>query len=71
LPPALAQEFDPQAVALNLWKKLSSITSLEANFSQYYYSTQVEEPVSGQGRVFIRRPDRMRWEYSSPEKQIF
>ncbi|MBP6908902.1 MAG: outer membrane lipoprotein carrier protein LolA [Candidatus Saccharicenans sp.] len=71
LPPALAQEFDPQTVALNLWKKLSSVTSLEANFSQYYYSTQVEEPVSGQGRVFIRRPDRMRWEYSSPEKQIF
>jgi hypothetical protein len=28
LPPGLAQEFDPQTVALNLWKKLSSVTSL-------------------------------------------
>ncbi|MDD8020561.1 MAG: outer membrane lipoprotein carrier protein LolA [Acidobacteriota bacterium] len=71
IPPALAEDLSPQEIVLNLGKKLSSITSLEANFSQYYYSTDVEEPVAGQGRVFIRRPDRMRWEYSSPEKQIF
>jgi len=71
LSPALAQDFNPQEVALKLWEKLSSVTSLEANFVQYYYSTQVEEPVAGRGKVFIRRPDRMRWDYSSPEKQIF
>jgi len=68
---AMAQDFNPQEVASKLWEKLSSVTSLEANFVQYYYSTQVEEPVSGRGKVFVRRPDRMRWEYSSPERQIF
>ncbi len=71
LPPALAEDFNPQEIAFNLWKKMSSVTSLEANFTQYYYSMQVEEPISGRGKVFIRRPDRMRWEYSSPEKQVF
>lgn len=69
--PALAQDFNPKEVALKLWEKLSSVTSLQANFVQYYYSNQVEEPISGRGKVFIRRPDRMRWEYSSPENQIF
>ncbi|MBP6059708.1 MAG: outer membrane lipoprotein carrier protein LolA [Candidatus Saccharicenans sp.] len=67
----LAQNLNPQEVASKLWGKLSSLTTLEADFVQYYYSTQVDEPVAGRGKVFIRRPDRMRWEYSSPERQIF
>jgi outer membrane lipoprotein carrier protein len=66
-----ARELTAREVAGQLENKLSSITTLRANFRQFYYSAGVQEPLLGQGQVFIRRPDRMRWEYSSPEKQIF
>lgn len=58
-------------VVRRLENRLKSITTLRADFRQFYYSTSSPEPMRGQGQVFIRRPNRMRWEYSSPEKQIF
>jgi len=67
----LAADLSPQDIALHLEKKLKSVSTLRAEFKQYYYSTGVQEPLTGHGQVFIRRPDRMRWEYDSPEKQIF
>ncbi|MGB9764906.1 MAG: LolA family protein [Candidatus Saccharicenans sp.] len=66
-----AKEPLPVEIAIRLENKLKSLTSLEADFQQYYYSSGLEEPLVGRGKVFIRRPDRMRWEYDSPEKQIF
>lgn len=69
--PRAAQEMSAEEVSRRLEARLKSITSLRAEFKQYYYSTGVQEPMTGQGQVFIRRPDRMRWEYNSPEKQIF
>ncbi|MGB9892864.1 MAG: LolA family protein [Candidatus Saccharicenans sp.] len=68
---ALANILSPQEIALRLEQKLKSVNTLRADFKQYYYSTTVQEPVVAHGQVFIRRPDRMRWEYNSPEKQIF
>lgn len=69
--PVTAQNLSAEEVSLRLEARLKSITSLRAEFKQYYYSAGVQEPMTGQGQVFIRRPDRMRWEYNSPEKQIF
>jgi len=61
----------PQDIAVRLENKLRTIVSLQADFKQFYYSIDAQDPITGHGRVFIRRPDRMRWEYDSPEKQIF
>ncbi|MCX8160958.1 MAG: outer membrane lipoprotein carrier protein LolA [Candidatus Saccharicenans sp.] len=66
-----ASELTPEEIARQLENKLKSITTLRAEFRQFYYSASSPEPVTGQGQLFIRRPNRMRWEYSSPEKQIF
>lgn len=68
---ATAQDLSAKEVSRRLEARLKSITSLRAEFKQYYYSPGVQEPMTGRGQVFIRRPDRMRWEYNSPEKQIF
>lgn len=67
----LAADLSPQNIALGLENKLKSISTLRAEFKQFYYSTGQSEPFTGHGHVYIRRPDRMRWEYDSPEKQIF
>lgn len=68
---AVPPELTVEEVARRLENRLKSITTLRADFRQFYYSTSSPEPMRGQGQVFIRRPNRMRWEYSAPEKQIF
>lgn len=68
---AAAAELTADEVARRLENRLKSITTLRADFRQFYYSNSSPEPMTGQGQVFIRRPNRMRWEYSTPEKQIF
>lgn len=62
---------DAETVALKLEARLKSITTLQAEFKQFYYSTASSEPLTGQGKLYLRKPDRMRWEYEAPEKQIF
>lgn len=64
-------ELTADEVARRLENRLKSITSLRADFRQFYYSSSSPEPMKGQGQIFVRRPNRMRWEYSAPEKQIF
>ncbi len=71
VPTATAAELTADEVASRLENRLKSITTLRADFRQFYYSNSSPEPMTGQGQVFIRRPNRMRWEYSTPEKQIF
>ncbi|MGB9836103.1 MAG: LolA family protein [Candidatus Saccharicenans sp.] len=61
----------PEEIALKLEVKLKSITALQAEFKQFYYSTANPEPLTGHGKFYLRKPDRMRWEYEAPEKQIF
>lgn len=68
---ATAAELTADEVARRLESRLKSIITLRADFRQFYYSNSSPEPMKGQGQVFIRRPNRMRWEYSTPEKQIF
>lgn len=62
---------DAETVASKLEARLKSITTLQAEFKQFYYSTASSEPLAGQGKLFLHKPDRMRWEYETPEKQIF
>lgn len=66
-----AADLTPEEVARRLENRLKSVVTLRADFRQFYYSVSTPEPMTGQGQLFIRRPDRMRWEYSFPEKQIF
>jgi len=61
----------PEEIALKLEARLKSITSLQADFKQFYYSSASAEPLTGQGKFYLRKPDRMRWEYEAPEKQVF
>lgn len=58
-------------VVLNLEKKLQSLNSLQANFSQIYYTASVSTPLNEKGKFYFQKPDRMRWEYKEPEEKIF
>ncbi len=55
----------------NVEKKLRSISSLQANFSQSFYSSNVSTPLEEKGDFYFQKPDWMRWEYKDPEEKIF
>jgi outer membrane lipoprotein carrier protein len=54
-----------------LQETLRSLRSLEADFSQAYFSVTVARPLQEKGRVYFKKPDLMRWEYSEPERKVF
>lgn len=55
----------------NLEKKLQEIQSLEVDFVQIYFPAHESQGIKEKGHLFLRRPDRMRWDYSEPEKKSF
>ncbi|MDH4257770.1 MAG: outer membrane lipoprotein carrier protein LolA [Candidatus Aminicenantes bacterium] len=55
----------------NVEMKLRSIRSLQANFIQSYYSSNVSTPLEEKGDFYFQKPDWMRWEYKDPEEKIF
>ena len=52
-----------------LEKSLTGYTSYQANFSQVNYDGKSRAGQKSQGRVFMLRPGRFRWETSSPYEQ--
>jgi len=65
-----AQE-PPQAVVARMEQALSSLTTLQADFEQSYYSATVQTPLRQKGRMYFKKPDAMRWEYTTLEKNIY
>jgi len=70
--PALASPLQaPQAVALKIEKAFASLRSLRADFEQSYYSASMATPLLEKGKLYLQKPDLMRWEYLEPERNIF
>ena len=61
----------PQEAARNIEKNLASLRSLQADFEQSYFSASLATPLLERGRLFLQKPDRMRWEYREPERNIY
>src|SRR5437868_2609414 len=69
-PPASSSKVDVQAVVGRLEARYRSAARLEATFLERYTEngrlTRLEA-----GKVYFERPGKMRWDYESPEKNIF
>ncbi len=59
-----------QAVA-NLQQALKAVTTFQARFEQLYYSMSISEPLREKGDLFLQKPDRMRWNYKTPQDKVF
>ena len=68
---ALPAQETPQALLLRMEKSLAAIDSFQADFEQTSTSQAVSKPLFQKGRLFFSKPDRMRWEYAAPEKNIY
>jgi outer membrane lipoprotein carrier protein len=61
----------PQEAARNIEKAFASVSSLQADFEQAYYSASLITPLQEKGKLYLQKPDRMRWEYAEPERNVF
>ncbi len=68
--PAAAAVTADQAVD-NLQQALKAITTFQARFEQLYYSMSISEPLREKGDLFLQKPDRMRWNYKTPQDKVF
>jgi outer membrane lipoprotein carrier protein len=71
--PSLAQSLPPaQEVAAALQRKYDSIHDFSADFAQITEGGVLRrKPVTERGTVFVKKPGRMRWNYTSPEEKVF
>lgn len=67
--PASAQSLSIDEILLNIEKRYDT-SGFTALFTQTSVIKAMDIVDTAQGRVFIRRPGMMRWEYETPEKQI-
>jgi outer membrane lipoprotein carrier protein len=58
-------------LAQDLQKKYDGIKDFSADFVHAYEGGVLKKHISERGRVLIKKPGKMRWEYSAPEEKLF
>jgi len=72
VPTVLAQPTpNAEAAAAKVEQRLRTLTTLQADFEQFYFSQAVSEPLRQRGTFIFQKPDLMRWEYKEPEANVF
>jgi len=67
---AFAADFDLPKALRGIETRYNSIKTLELDFEQTYTAPNRARRVEA-GKLFLRKPGRMRWEYSKPEGKLF
>jgi outer membrane lipoprotein carrier protein len=60
-----------EALAQSLQRKYDGIRDFTADFVHTYRGGVLRKEVAERGRLFVKRPGKMRWEYVSPEEKLF
>ncbi|MGE3955077.1 MAG: outer membrane lipoprotein carrier protein LolA [Vicinamibacterales bacterium] len=71
LVPAQAQPTTPAELAQSLQRKYASIRDFSADFTHTYRGGVLKKQITEKGRLLIKKPGRMRWDYSTPEVKQF
>ena len=58
-------------VAGALQRKYDSIKDFTATFTQTYEGGVLRRKATESGTVYVKKPGRMRWDYTAPEKKVF
>lgn len=69
--PLLAQQQSAEAVAQALQQQYDKVFDFKASFTQTTKGGVLRiESKSGEGTVQVKKPGKMRWDYTRPEKQL-
>ena len=66
-----AQGSDPVALAAKIQQRYNAIKDIQGDFVQTYEGGVLRTKTTEQGSVAIKRPGRMRFTYTKPEKKAF
>src|SRR5262245_35419728 len=58
-------------LAQSLQKKYDTIRDFSADFVHSYRSGALKKQLTEKGHLLIKKPGKMRWEYTSPEQKLF
>jgi outer membrane lipoprotein carrier protein len=61
----------PAEIAAALQRKYDAIKDFSADFTQTYEGGVLKRKAAENGTVAIRKPGKMRWDYTSPQKKLF
>jgi outer membrane lipoprotein carrier protein len=70
-PPLRGAEPSAAELAQSLQRKYDGIRDFSADFVHTYKSGALRKQLTEKGHVLIKRPGKMRWEYTSPEEKLF
>jgi outer membrane lipoprotein carrier protein len=68
---ASAQSPTADAVARDLQKKYDRVNDFSADFVHSYRGGVLKQQATESGRMMVKKPGKMRWEYTAPEKKTF
>ena len=66
-----AMEKNVECVIEKLQQKYRSVKSMSANFKQTYTYAVYQRKQISEGKVFLKSPGRMRWDYRTPTTKVF
>jgi len=58
-------------VARNLQRKYDRVTDFSADFVHAYRGGVLKQQATERGQLLVKKPGKMRWEYTAPEKKLF
>ena len=67
---ALTQK-EQQAVIASINKSSMAIQSMSSSFTQTKYLSLLSDKLVSEGKISYTRPDKLRWEYTSPYQYLF
>lgn len=60
-----------QQIAAALQAKYDRIVDFSADFTQQYESGVLKRKLTERGKLQVKKPGKMRWDYTAPEKKVF
>ena len=66
-----AQTRTPESLAQDLQRKYDRVTDFSADFVHSYRGGVLKQQATERGTLLVKKPGKMRWEYTAPEKKLF
>jgi outer membrane lipoprotein carrier protein len=69
--PVAAQSPTADTVARDLQRKYDKVTDFSADFVHSYRGGVLKQQATERGTLLVKKPGKMRWEYTAPERKLF
>src|SRR5258707_14556002 len=66
----VADQSAPELAAA-LQKKIDGVKDFSTDFTHTYEGSVLRKQITERGRLLVKKPGKMRWDYTDPEKKLF